>query len=780
MQLLLKNGSLIIIRNYNFMKMRILFVLIMGFGSYFTSYAQITIDNTQTPQQLVQNVLLGAGITASNIIFNGSAFNASIPQVNASSFDANGTTFPIGRGVLLTNGASNIAPGPNNLGGAGDPTGTVVITDADMAAITPNTLTNGAVLEFDFIATGDTLNFQYMFASEEYPNDYGASFYDVFGFFISGPGFAGPFSGGGVNIATLPGTTTPISILNLNPTTNTAYYINNEFGAAYGTSIQYDGTSIILTASAQLQCGQQYHIKLGISNVGDQAFDSGVFIQAESFASNLIQVETASALTGSFTDTLLAEGCTTATLNFIRPLGSDTIADTIPLLIGGTINLGLDLLNFSDTLFFPLGVDTVSVIIDPIADGISESTEYIEIGFYNITACGDSVYDSLLIYVVDEYPLSWSLLDTVSSSCASIEDSAFITNLSNSIPPYSFQWTFGATNSSVELPMNNLIDTTYHYVTITDGCGDTFDDTLVYITDQTLSIDSVTSMPTGFIQMPNCRPTGLIQAFVSGQTEMLGLANYNWTGPDTIPGPYNVNGTAMDSLPSGWYYFTVTDDVCTLNDSVYVDTLAPPMAGLTANVTSGCTPLSVTFSNTSLNTFTYFWDFGNTNTLSNSNESSQSQTYTNSTQVMLVAYDANLCSDTTFLNIDISVCGCMDPEALNYDPMAVQDDESCVFPLPEAVAPNVFTPNNDGDNDVFFIQTKFSVNIELTILNRWGNLMYEKTIDLVANPNTQDGWNGLSPGGNEADEGTYFYKYKATGIKGDVIEGHGFLQLVRD
>ena len=181
--------------------MKNLGLLIAFIGLATLSFGQITVANTQTPEQLVQDVLLGSGIVATNVTFNGSAVDAQTPQVNASFFDANGTIFPIDRGVILTNGAGTVAAGPNDETAATDATGTVVITDVDMADITPNTLTNGAVLEFDFIATGDTLNFNYMFASEEYPADFGTSFYDVFGFFISGAGFAGPYTNGGVNIA---------------------------------------------------------------------------------------------------------------------------------------------------------------------------------------------------------------------------------------------------------------------------------------------------------------------------------------------------------------------------------------------------------------------------------------------------------------------------------------------------------------------------------------------------------------------------------------------------
>ena len=82
------------------------------------------------------------------------------------------------------------------------------------------------------------------------------------------------------------------------------------------------------------------------------------------------------------------------------------------------------------------------------------------------------------------------------------------------------------------------------------------------------------------------------------------------------------------------------------------------------------------------------------------------------------------------------------------------------------------TPNDDGDNDLFQLDHKFAIEIELTILNRWGNVMYETT-----GPNPV--WDGKVKGAR-VEEGTYFYKYVARGSGGDEIEGHGFFHIFID
>ena len=225
----------------------------------FSAKAQITVTNTLTPAELVNTILLGNGVSATNIKYNGSLINANSIQSNVSYFNSNSTLFPLTDGVLLTTGTGNIAVGPNNLGGASNTGTTPIISDADLTSIAnPTSIENGATIEFDFVATSDSISFQYIFASEEYPEFALSSYNDVFGFFLSGPGIAGTYSSSAVNLAILPTTSTGtnnVTINNVNATTNSAYYVNNNTSAAYGTAIQYDGTTVTLTSKAQVICG---------------------------------------------------------------------------------------------------------------------------------------------------------------------------------------------------------------------------------------------------------------------------------------------------------------------------------------------------------------------------------------------------------------------------------------------------------------------------------------------------------------------------------------------
>jgi len=760
--------------------------LIVGFTAFllsFTSSGQIIVQNTMTPDQLVQNVLLGFGVTASNITVNGSPANALLTQGNATFFDDNGTTFPIPTGVLLSTGNGIGAIGPNSSGSYTDnvPATPNVSTDPHLSAIASASPTNGIVLEFDFVPAGDTISFNYLFGSDEYPEFSPSTFNDAFGFFLWGPGIAGPYAqagypAGGENLAIIPGTTTPVTINNVGPSSNVAYYVDNLGGAAYGNAIQYDGTTTLLSANATVQCGQTYHIKLAISNVGDQSYDSGVFLQANSFSSEAIQVAVAT-VSG---DTSIYEGCSTADLSFIRP--QTQLGDTLIINydISGTAIDGTDYLPLANPIMFLPGEDTITLTIDPIADGFPDNTESVTITAITISQCGDTIISSGTIWILDS--MAFDIIET-DTLVQCYNDSILVSAVVNDpndllFPPFTYAWQGGQTGTSAYFPTTAPMTGSVDYiVTVTNSCGYTGVDTVTIDLNQTLTIDSLVQNPAD-----GCNnPTGWVSAYVSGETNNIGQSYYHWDDQanwDTFGSGSFIDGTAWQDISSGWYYFTVADDVCSSQDSVFVEMDNAPQADFTLTPISGCSPVTAQMTNNSTNATNYYWDFGDGTNASVNDESSQSQTYTQTATVILVAYQNANCADTTNALISISVCGCTDANADNYDPNATVDDGSCTYPVPEVVAPNVFTPNGDGNNDIFYLDTKNAVSIEFVILNRWGNVMFEQVFDPTLG--ALIGWNGTTPLGIDAGEGTYYYKYIAKGVNGDEIDGHGFLQLVRD
>lgn len=404
--------------------------------------------------------------------------------------------------------------------------------------------------------------------------------------------------------------------------------------------------------------------------------------------------------------------------------------------------------------------------------GVSTGWYYLDVTD-NVCNTSDSVFvDSLFI---DN--LGYDLADTLTVFCPFDSIYAEVTNLTNAANPMTYSWSTGDTIAGSFLHAGaNKHDTILYFVDFTDACGFTRSDTVVLVVNQLLTIDSLVMTPS-----TTCQGDGSAEAFYSGTNGTVNLqweTQQNWNNPGT--------GDSVDFNPwlmigGGWHYFTVSDDLCQESDSILVEVLDPPVASFTASPASGCIGMDVTFTNNSQNTTQFYWDFGNGNDTLVNNMNSLSQNYYTSGQVMLIAYlDATqTCSDTAYLDISVVTCGCTDPLADNYNPLAVVDDGSCFYPTPEVIAPNVFTPNGDNNNDIYFFETINTVEFELLIMNRWGNVMYDVTLDEIDLQN-KVGWDGTAPSGNDATEGTYFYKYTATGVNGDQVSGEGFLQLVRD
>ena len=223
-----------------------------------------------------------------------------------------------------------------------------------------------------------------------------------------------------------------------------------------------------------------------------------------------------------------------------------------------------------------------------------------------------------------------------------------------------------------------------------------------------------------------------------------GGAQYTWSNSVQ-------NGIPFQAISSSIYTVSAIDaNGCEGFDTVNITVLESPIAAFAPDVTTGIAPLTVQFINTSTNATSYLWDFGNGNTLAVSNTNTVQTTYLSaqSYEVWLVASNG-FCADSTLATIIVLPAG-----------------------APEIVIPNVFTPNGDVTNDEWIIQTTNIASIEIVILNRWGNVMAEIT-DLAT------GWDGKTTNGDDATDGTYFYKYTAKALNGENLSGHGFLTLIR-
>ena len=237
----------------------------------------ITVDDTYTAQNLVENVLFNNSGCATISNFNVSGNNS------YAYFNGNGSAFPFAEGIVLSTGNANNTVGPNT-SLSSDNLGTPI--DADLAILFSDTL-DTTVLEFDFVPVTNYMSFEYIFASEEYQefNDNTCHYSDVFAFLIKKVGDPSY-----TNIAVIPNTTTPVQVTTVHGYVSDNCTAQNEeyFGSwnsmtDLNVPINFNGQTAVLTAESVVVPSETYHIKLVIADHTNFEYDSAVFLKAGSF-----------------------------------------------------------------------------------------------------------------------------------------------------------------------------------------------------------------------------------------------------------------------------------------------------------------------------------------------------------------------------------------------------------------------------------------------------------------------------------------------------------------
>lgn len=453
---------------------------IVAFAFTGQSFGQLTTAGGYTATQLAQ-ILAGPNIVINSATLTGDAAASGY-------FDGTSSNLGMNTGVILSTGDIANAPGPNNSGGGGDNLGEG--GTAQMDGLAGATTFDAVTLEFSFDVESDFIQFQYIFASEEYPEyapPNSSAFNDVFAFYISGPGIVGE-----ENIALVPSTTNPVTINNINAITNNQYYVDN----TGGTTVQYDAWTTVLTAEKQgLTPCEEYTMKLVIADAGDAVWNSAVFLLENSFIQGVVDVNTQTVNA----DNIALEGCIPAQFNFSLDVPSATDTD-ITYTIGGTATNGVDY-EFIDTVVtIPAGDTTASIIINSIADALPEGQEVIYI-IFQPDAC--SPVDTAFLYIDDAQPIEFTL-DGTDLACFDNNSGEILVNATGGFPPYTYHVTdnsgSGTTTQYSSNPITNLPADTYS-VQVYDiyGCkaealliGGIFDADTTFLPDGTgVSYDAV-------------------------------------------------------------------------------------------------------------------------------------------------------------------------------------------------------------------------------------------------------------------------------------------------
>ena len=269
-------------------------VLLLLFGRISAQF--ITVDNTTyTPQQLVADKFIGTQnlscVSISNVTVSGGNLGAGNSSYGY--FNKGTSNLGMNEGIILSTGNILAAPGPKTKpvqsatasGWTGD------LDLADATGLPMSELSNATFLEFDFKSTlSKKISFRYMFLSEEYyPGNYNYS--DAFAFLIKKKVSTDPYQ----NIAVVPGTGDPVSVTTINDRDNPKYFdgfigFYSQQNGSNDSATNFNGQTKILTAVAEIDPGEEYHIKLVIADEGRNAnsqYDSAVFLEAGSFTGNI-------------------------------------------------------------------------------------------------------------------------------------------------------------------------------------------------------------------------------------------------------------------------------------------------------------------------------------------------------------------------------------------------------------------------------------------------------------------------------------------------------------
>ena len=308
---------------------KFILVSLVILGSIRSIYSQNITVNSSTPRNdpmwLVQNVFVGPNLTVFSPIGPLGVPKSQPSSVQFGKFNINNPAFGLDSGIVIsTTDAVDAVPGQS-----GSFTNNTSTLSANLSSVlsaigTSGSLYDKGAIEFSFVAPGDSVKFDYVFASKEYTGFTCSPFNDVFGFFLIGSGINGNPNMDTVNLATIPGTNVPVAINTINQgypsasypasnclTANPNYVAHSSMYNANSPSgiVNYPGFTDVFTAAAEVSCGSLYTIKLLIADVLDGAYNSAVFLGARSFELPTISLNSTFNQGNTFNDTIVVEGC---------------------------------------------------------------------------------------------------------------------------------------------------------------------------------------------------------------------------------------------------------------------------------------------------------------------------------------------------------------------------------------------------------------------------------------------------------------------------------------
>ena len=703
------------------------------------AYSQISVTtaNGQNVKTLLETHFLGGGIQISNVRFNGQ----NVVNSNQIGFFSNPNTANPNVGlasgiVMVTGNVGDAAAGNSNgiVSSTSNPT-----TNGNDWSVPLRLVLNGqgnsaqsmndvAVLQFDFVASGEYVKFDYVFASEEYPGFVHSSFNDAFGFFISGPydDQGNPVNEGIPyqyrNIAIIPGTTEPITINTVHDQRgchdeNSVYHITNT-----NNNCQMNAYTVALsTEEVYVVPCYKYKLELAICDVGDASYNSCVFLGAGSFKVDEYSLKEMIPPTGVGTD--YVKGCDfdTITMTINRPAVEN---EQHVLNFFGTAVEGEDfeLLDFNGnpagrTLTFNAGDTAASVIIKFKNHQDDVEGETLELGiateFINDCAQIDTIQFSITTPQLLEYTISE---DVVYCENELPKNENVEINITGAIGGITYEWSAGVTPDQATNTVGITQPTTI-YITATDGCEREIKDSVTFkVQGATVSA----SVDKRFIcegEVVQLTSTEAVEyAWISSVEDLLLPDNNTQRNPQAQP------------TASSTYRITIVDENgCIASDTVNVVVVPAIDAQLYLTPTrTSVLNTQIRFEDRTQGSYSREWDFGNGETSTQSSgvivySSDDTATY----QVRLIAYNQANCPDTAYGTVQ-------------------------VVPEFSIWVPNAFTPGTDDINAYFTPIFSTETEYEFTIYSRNGDKIFVTDEEKRA-------WDGKLKGGDYAPNGSYVY-----------------------
>ncbi|MFM1875671.1 MAG: hypothetical protein RL266_1408 [Bacteroidota bacterium] len=619
-------------------------VIILLISVAFSSSAQLIVDPSYTAQELV-DVIVADGITVSNVVLN-------CPTNGSAYFDGTGSNINMATGVLLTSGTvfnaamNNNDPGVSACNGApGDP---------QVEAVANETTYDACILEFDMVPTCSQLNFTFVFGSDEYPEYINREFADAMVITISGPGFVGQ-----ENIALIPNTNEGVGIATLNSNEYGQYYVNNGGGA----TIQYDGFTVPLTATANVTICEQYHIKLAVADAADCIFDSGVFFAENSLDCGISNSVTTQASVGLFQP---IEGCRTYEIELCRE-GDLSVPYDLNLSYDGTATNGVDYAQLPNVLTFPAGTACQILTIEAYDDGLFEGAETIEFVYEAISGIC-LVYDTIEIQIIDDQNLSPEFFynDVCDGS------TVFFSNSTSITPPATatdFVWKFGdgtelsQYNASYLYPVAGDYDV-WLVATSNDNCVDSVMHTVhVYgypssnFTFSDVCLGNAANFTNQSLPPVNDNIGDVLWNFGDGGSANSWDAFHYYSIPDTFPVSLTVYTEQLNCAHA-------------FSDTIIV---YPPIT--TDFVTNDvCFGDTVNFINESVGNANWEWNFDDGSPFSSAFDTAHLYNSPGEYDVRLVGISPNGCNDTTILQVTV-----YDAPIASFSTMDICENELAQF-----------------------------------------------------------------------------------------------------